>query len=81
MSDLNKTTAPAQENTAPVDAAKGAEIIEKYEKESRTRKFESDWMKKLVYALCLAFTIYHLAYASGLRALQKIGRASCRERV
>ena len=72
MSDLNKTTAPAQENTAPVDAAKGAEIIEKYEKESRTRKFESDWMKKLVYALCLAFTIYHLAYASGLRALQMV---------
>ena len=72
MADLKKTTAPAQETEAPVDAFKGAEIMEKYEKESRTRKFESDWMKKLVYILCLAFTIYHLAYASGLRALQMV---------
>ena len=57
---------------APVDAAKGAEIMEKYEKESRTRTFEWDWLKKCVYILCLAFTIYHLAYASGIRLLQMV---------
>ena len=72
MSDLKKTTAPAQETAAPVDAAKGAEIMEKYEKESRTRKFVDQWLNKLVYVLCLLFTIYHLAYASGIRLLQMV---------
>lgn len=50
----------------------GAEVMEKYEKESRTRKFENGWMDKVVYVLCLAFTIYHLAYASGVRLLQMV---------
>lgn len=50
----------------------GAEIMEKYEKESRTRKFASKWLNKIVYVLCLAFTIYHLAYASGIRLLQMV---------
>ena len=51
---------------------KSTEVLEKYEKESRTRTFESAWLKKLIYFLCLAFTIYHLAYASGIRALQMV---------
>ena len=46
--------------------------MEKYEKESRTRKFEANWVNKLVYFLCLAFTLYHLAYASGIRLLQMV---------
>lgn len=50
----------------------GAEIMEKYEKESRTRKFENRWMDKVIYVLCLAFTVYHLAYASGIRLLQMV---------
>ena len=29
-------------------------------------------MTKLVYALCLFFTVYHLAYASGIRLLQMV---------
>ena len=57
---------------APEPADKGAEIMEKYEKESRTRSFGDNWPGKLVYFLCLAFTIYHLAYASGIRALQMV---------
>ena len=48
------------------------EIMEKYEKESRTRKFGNLHLNRLIYVLCLAFTIYHLAYASGIRLLQMV---------
>ncbi len=58
MSDLNKVN--------------GEEIMEKYEKESRTRKFGNRYLNRLIYVLCLAFTIYHLAYASGIRLLQMV---------
>ena len=75
MADLEKTAAVETADAAPLDAAKGAEIMEKYEKESRTRKFTADWLNKLVYVLCLAFTLYHLAYASGIGA----GRAGILE--
>lgn len=50
----------------------GEEIMEKYEKESRTRKFGNVYLNRLIYVLCLAFTIYHLAYASGIRLLQMV---------
>jgi len=60
------------EKTAADPSAAGAEILEKYEKESRTRNFESDRLKHLIYFLCLAFTVYHLAYASGIRLLQMV---------
>lgn len=72
MADLEKTAAVETADAAPLDAAKGAEIMEKYEKESRTRKFTADWLNKLVYVLCLAFTLYHLAYASGIHVLQMV---------
>ena len=73
MTDLenNAAAAPATEVT-PENAAKGAEIMEKYEKESRTRNFEAKWLKTAVYILCLLFTLYHLAYASGIRLLQMV---------
>ena len=73
MADLEKNAAAAAvADASPIDASKGAEIMEKYEKESRTRKFEASWLNKLVYFLCLAFTLYHLAYASGIRILQMV---------
>ena len=72
MADLEKTAAVETADAAPLDTAKGAEIMEKYEKESRTRKFTADWLNKLVYVLCLAFTLYHLAYASGIHVLQMV---------
>ena len=78
MSDNEKnnlTTEPVAEHpadAAPLDAAKGAEVMEKFEKESRTRNFENKWLKKIIYFICLAFTIYHLAYASGIRLLQMV---------
>ena len=72
MSDLKKNAVTAPDDALPVDADKGAEIMEKYEKESRTRTFSADWLKKVIYFLCLAFTVYHLAYASGIRALQMV---------
>lgn len=52
--------------------ANGEEIVEKYEKESRTRKFGNVHLNRLIYVLCLAFTVYHLAYASGIRLLQMV---------
>lgn len=50
----------------------GSEIIEKFEKESRTRKLAGGWVNGAVYVLCLIFTLYHLAYASGIRLLQMV---------
>ena len=77
MSDIeNKTvTEPVAEevqDAAPLEAAKGAEVMEKFEKESRTRNFEAKWLKNVVYVICLLFTLYHLAYASGIRFLQMV---------
>ena len=72
MSDIKKNAVTAPDDALPVGADKGAEIMEKYEKESRTRTFSADWLKKVIYFLCLAFTVYHLAYASGIRALQMV---------
>ena len=69
MAELNKTTVA---EAAPVDAAKGAEIMEKYEKESRTRNFDAKILVKINYFVCLFFTIYHLAYASGITAFQMV---------
>ena len=60
------------ETAAPIDAAKGAEIMEKYEKESRTRSFASNPITKASYILCLFFTLYHLVFASGLVFTQNI---------
>ena len=55
-----------------ISAAKSEEILEKYEAESRTRVFGKGWLGRLIWFLCLAFTLYHLAYASGIRALQMV---------
>ena len=63
---------PTSEPELTTEAEKGAEIMEKYEVESRTRVFTKKWMEKLFYGLCLLFTLYHLAYASGLRFLQMV---------
>ena len=57
---------------AAPESDKGAEIMEKYDKESRTRIFAPGLVEKLMYGLCLAFTLYHLAYASGIHALQMV---------
>ena len=83
MSDIEESkvvTEPAAAEAAdaallderPLDAAKGAEVMEKFEKESRTRNFEAKWLKNVVYVICLLFTLYHLAYASGIRLLQMV---------
>ena len=72
MADLEKNVSADLAEETQIAAAKGAEIMEKYEKESRTRKFVDKWLDKLVYILCLFFTIYHLAFASGLRFLQMV---------
>ena len=72
MSDIEKNAAATSADALEPNVGKGAEIMEKYEKESRTRTFDTEWLKKVIYFLCLAFTLYHLAYASGIRALQMV---------
>lgn len=52
--------------------ASGAEVLEKFEKESRTRNFDWKFLVKAIYVICLLFTIYHLGYASGVRFLQMV---------
>ena len=47
-------------------------ILETYEKESRTRSFDKASLLRLVYILCLFFTLYHLACASGWRTMQMV---------
>ena len=66
--DLNAETA----GEAAIDASKSAEIMEKYEKESRTRNFAAKPLVKAGYILCLFFTLYHLGFASGIRLLQMV---------
>ncbi|MGE4276733.1 MAG: C4-dicarboxylate ABC transporter permease, partial [Lawsonibacter sp.] len=72
MSNQKKIEVPTSEDASTVNLAKGAEIMEKYEKESRTRSFDWQWLVKVIYFLCMAFTLYHLAYASGIRLLQMV---------
>lgn len=40
-------------------------LLEEFEKESRTRKFESITLKRIMNWIALIITFYHLAYASG----------------
>ena len=61
-----------QENADTQNAASAEEVLEKFDKESRTKKYSADWINKLVYVLCLLYTLYHLAYASGVRLLQMV---------
>ncbi len=67
--------AESESNTAvesEMNRAVESEILEKYERESRTRSFKDAFVRRGVYILCLVFTLYHLAYASGIRALQMV---------
>jgi TRAP transporter 4TM/12TM fusion protein len=72
VAEQEKKVTSIPDSAAPLDAAKGEEIMKKYEKESNTRTFDSELLKKVVYVLCLFFTLYHLAYASGIRMVQLI---------
>ena len=72
MSDSENPAVEALEEELPIVSAQGTQIQEKYERESRTRTFDKKAVKLVVYYLCLAFTLYHLAYASGIRALQMV---------
>ena len=72
MSDSENPAVEALEEELPIASEQGAQIQEKYERESRTRTFDKKAVKLVVYYLCLAFTLYHLAYASGIRALQMV---------
>ena len=58
--------------------ASGAEILEKFEKESRTRNFDLQSLVKIVYVLCFLFTVYHLAYASGIRFMVEMSASPVR---
>ncbi len=70
MAELEKKQDfPAEET---VSEEKGKEVLEKYEKESRTRVFGDSVLGKVLYAAGLLFTLYHLAYASNIRYLMMV---------
>ena len=54
------------------EAAKQEALLEKHEKAARTRKFSSPVLNKALSLFCFLFTIYHLAYASGIRMMQMV---------
>lgn len=70
MEEEVKTAAAA--DGQPIDAAQAEEVLEKFDKESRTKKYTSGLLNKIVYVLCVLYTVYHLAYASGIRVLQMV---------
>ena len=72
MADTERDLTVETAEAAPIDAAKGAEIMEKFEKESRTRNFSFQPLVKAGYVLCLLFTVYHLIFASGMVSTQNI---------
>ena len=72
MSDSENPAFEALEEELPIASEQSTQIQEKFERESRTRTFDKKAIKLVVYYLCLAFTLYHLAYASGIRALQMV---------
>ena len=72
MADTERDLTIETADAAPIDAAKGAEIMEKFEKESRTRNFSFQPLVKAGYILCLFFTLYHLVFASGMMTTQNI---------
>ena len=72
MADTERDLTVETAEAAPIDAAKGAEIMEKFEKESRTRNFSFQPLVKAGYILCLIFTVYHLIFASGMVSTQNI---------
>lgn len=64
MADENKATAAAETaNAAPL--SNGAEVMEEFDRESRTRSFVSPIVDKVFKVACLIVTFYHLLYASG----------------
>ncbi|MDO4620776.1 MAG: TRAP transporter permease, partial [Lachnospiraceae bacterium] len=60
------------QNADVISAEQGQEVLEKYEKESATRKFGSSVLGKILYAAGLLFTLYHLAYASNIRLFMMV---------
>ena len=57
-------TAEGAAETAP--AVNEQELLEKFDKESKTRTFVSPIMDKLFKIVCMVITIYHLVFAAGL---------------
>ena len=67
MADEKKlTSAPGAAATdQPQKTSSGADVLEEFDKESRTRSFVSPTIDKIFKVACLIVTFYHLLYASG----------------
>lgn len=72
MDELQKSSVNENTPSASIEEEKAAAILEKYEIESRTRNLDWKYLVKIIYFLSIAFTVYHLAYASGVRLLQMV---------
>lgn len=67
MAEEKMTLQPSAEELAKQEA-----LLEKHEKAARTRKFDAPVMVKALSVFCFLFTMYHLAFASGVRAFQMV---------
>ena len=65
MSSKEETKAPLEEEKEMTEEEK-QQLLEKFDKESKTRNFVSPWMVKAYKIFAIVVTLYHLLFASGI---------------
>ena len=65
MSSKEETKAPLEEEKEMTEEEK-QRLLEKFDKESKTRNFVSPWMVKAYKIFAIVVTLYHLLFASGI---------------
>lgn len=65
MSSKEETKAPLEEEKEMTEEEK-QQLLEKFDKESKTRNFVSPWMVKAYKIFAIVVTLYHLIFASGI---------------
>lgn len=55
-----------------ISEAKEQAVLEKHEKSARVRTLSNQTLAKSLTFFCFLFTMYHLAYASGIRLMQMV---------
>ncbi len=59
------STSAEERSTAPMTEEQKQEVLEKFDKESKTRHFASPMMVQVYKIFAIAVTLYHLVFASG----------------
>ena len=65
MSSKEETKAPLEEEKEMTEEEK-QQLLEKFDKERKTRNFVSPWMVKAYKIFAIVVTLYHLLFASGI---------------